>query len=259
MLLPVIVFVVWFILQLLFHQRASGKVFVISHKGLHETAPENSASAVREAIRAGVTHVEIDVRRTRDNVLVVIHDKAVDRITDGSGYVHELAWAQISRLKTKDQMDQISGHPIPQLREILELVRQSEVFLVLEVKDPSLYPGIESQILEEIGEFDLEDHVIVISFDHSSLKNFESKVSTGGLSVWALAPAPCDGVDFVDVHWSNVILDPTLAYRVHRNNCKLVVWTVNSPWIMKLMAGLGVDGITTDNIQGWRDSFQLEK
>ncbi len=58
-------------------------------------------------------------------------------------------------------------------------------------------------------------------------------------------------VTIVDVRWISIIIDPTLVRRVHDKGCEVVVWTVNDPWLMKLMLWLGVDGITTDRPDLW--------
>lgn len=83
--------------------RPSAGVFVVAHRGCHnaspqqglEAAPENSLAALEHCVRLGVDMMELDVRRSADGALVVIHDATVDRTTDGRGKVADLTLAQL--------------------------------------------------------------------------------------------------------------------------------------------------------------------
>jgi glycerophosphoryl diester phosphodiesterase len=86
---------------LLLHAEApSGerRVILIAHRGEHRRHPENTVSAIEGAVSAGVDYVEMDVRRSRDGVHVLMHDATVDRTTDGQGRVSELDWEALSKL-----------------------------------------------------------------------------------------------------------------------------------------------------------------
>ena len=71
------------------------------HRGCWRLAPENSIKAIEECIRIGVDMVEIDVRRTKDGHLVVIHDRSVQRTTNGKGLVAELTLEELQKLRLK--------------------------------------------------------------------------------------------------------------------------------------------------------------
>lgn len=70
---------------------------VVAHRGLDEYAPENTLSAIAAALELRVA-VEIDVQRTVDGQLVVIHDDSVDRTTDGTGMVAEMTLPRLRDL-----------------------------------------------------------------------------------------------------------------------------------------------------------------
>lgn len=100
---------------------ASGKIFVTAHRGDWRNYPENSLPAIESVIRMGVDIVELDVRMTRDSILVLCHDKRVDRTTDGRGRVRDFTIDSLRKLRLK------SAHGIspdslgiPTLREALE-------------------------------------------------------------------------------------------------------------------------------------------
>jgi glycerophosphoryl diester phosphodiesterase len=76
-------------------------VLVVAHRGCWKGAPENSLKAISDCIAMGVDVIELDVRRTADGVLVLMHDATVDRMTDGHGAVTELNYAAIRALKLR--------------------------------------------------------------------------------------------------------------------------------------------------------------
>jgi glycerophosphoryl diester phosphodiesterase len=228
---------------------------MISHRGARALAPENTLAGVSEAIDRGALFIEVDVQRTADGVLVVIHDNTVDRTTEGTGEVGELTYDEMGSLDAGSHFStEFAGAPIPTLDAILELVAEKQVTLVLEAKNPGLYPGIEQQIAEALQRFEVQDRVIVISFDHDWLKRFHGaapQVRLGKLWVWMGRSEPLPMTQLVDVYWLSVIVDPTLVKRAHAQGYEVVVWTVNDPWAMKLLLWLGVDGITTDRPDLW--------
>jgi len=244
-----------FILYLVLRSRPLRGPFMVSHRGARALAPENTLAGVSGAIDRGAVFIEVDVQRSADGVLVVIHDNTVDRTTDGTGKVGELTYDEIGRLDAGSHFStEFAGEPIPTLDAILELVAAKQVTLVLEAKSPELYPGIEQQIAEALQRFEVQDRVIVISFDHDWLERFHEaapQVRLGELWTWMRRSRPLPMTRLVDVYWPSVIVDPTLVKRAHAQGYEVVVWTVNNPWAMKLLLWLGVDGITTDRPDLW--------
>ena len=244
-----------FILYLVLRSRPLREPFMISHRGARALAPENTLAGVSEAIDRGAVFIEVDVQRTADGVLVMIHDNTVDRTSDGIGKVGELTYGEIGRLDAGSHFStEFAGEPIPTLDAILELVAAKQVTLVLEAKSPELYPGIEQQIAQALQRFEVQDRVIVISFDHEWLERFHEaapQVRLGELWVWMGRSKSLPMTGLVDVYWPSVIVDPTLVKRAHAQGYEVVVWTVNDTWVMKLLLWLGVDGITTDRPDLW--------
>lgn len=109
-----------------------GRMTVAAHRGDSANYPENTMAAFRAAIAVGADMIETDVRLTRDGVPVLIHDRTVDRTTDGTGYVKDIDFAELRMLNagTKEMPQQI-----PTLEELLELLASTDVTLNLEVKE----------------------------------------------------------------------------------------------------------------------------
>jgi glycerophosphoryl diester phosphodiesterase len=98
---------------------------LIAHRGFSGRYPENTLRAFREAMKLPVDGIELDIRRTRDGVLVVIHDETVDRTTFGSGRVSELTWDELRQLDAGAwKGEEFAGERIPRLDEVLELVNK---------------------------------------------------------------------------------------------------------------------------------------
>lgn len=243
---------IWAALHLLFRQKGrANKPAIIAHRGAAGLAPENTLAAIRVGLAHHAPYIEIDVQRSADGVLVVIHDETIDRTSNGRGPVRDLSWAELRRLDAGSYFDpRFTGEAIPTLAEVMLLLQDKPAKLVIEIKDPHFYPAISQQILALLAEHQAQERVVVISFDRAALETFH-RLAPGipiGLAVtkpWPIPPiAPGQTVD---VFWPGVLLDPTFVYRMHRRGYTVWVWTVNSPTLMRLLAWLGVDGLTTDH------------
>ena len=94
-------------------------VMVIAHRADWRSFPENSIEAIRSAIKLGVDMVEIDVRRTKDGSLVLMHDETIDRTTNGSGKVSELTFDEIRLLRLMSGVGVPTDFKVPTLKEAL--------------------------------------------------------------------------------------------------------------------------------------------
>ena len=225
-------------------------VSMISHRGAAGLAPENTIVALQEGKKYGANFVEVDVQRSSDGVLLLMHDRTIARTTNGVGAVVKLEWEDVRGLDAGTFFSpEFSGEGVPSLDETFLALAGMSTSLAIEIKNPKLYPGIEQQIVEIVNQYDESNNVIVLSLDHAWLKDFielAPDIPTGYLYVGPVFKLKSAEAEVVSVHWLNVITDPTLVWRMHRQNKTVWVWTVNSPRLMRLLIGLGVDGITTD-------------
>jgi len=244
----------WFLLiasiLLLLQRSKRQRLIVIGHRGAAGLAPENTLASLQVAQRLGATWVEVDVQRTRDNVLVILHDNDLDRTTNGTGKVLEMDSEYVATLDAGSWYgSKFAGEPIPRLDEVLVFIREHKLTLCLEAKDPALYPGIGEQLATAIREHQLVSQVVVISFDREWLRGFSEFAPD--ITVGSLWETPHDAnsvptAQYIDVYWLTALLNPTLIWQAHQDGRKLIVWTVNSPIIAWLLVLLGVDAITTD-------------
>ncbi len=137
----------------------------VAHRGYSAVAPENTLPALAAATPAGATHVEFDVRTTADGVPVVIHDRTVDRTTDGSGHVWDLTVDEVRALDAGSWFSPAyAGVRVPSLAEVLELFPDADAALLLEIKPPADLEQVKV-ILTMVAERGLLDRTVVQSFD----------------------------------------------------------------------------------------------
>jgi len=143
---------------------------IIAHRGLDETYPENTIIAFKAALEKGMA-IEIDVRGTKDEELVVVHDDTVDRTTDGSGSVANMTLAELKALDAGSWWgEEFSGERIPTLMETFDAVQQygtAETTLIIEMK--TLDPGCINKICEGLAQRGLLGSTVGIGLIHLML------------------------------------------------------------------------------------------
>jgi glycerophosphoryl diester phosphodiesterase len=98
-------------------------ILVCAHRSYHKLAPENSLQSIKNAIEANIDIVEIDVRTTKDSVLVLMHDNTIDRTTTGKGMVTDYTYKELQQFNLKIG-DSITHHKIPLVKEALKKVKE---------------------------------------------------------------------------------------------------------------------------------------
>ncbi|MFJ8105212.1 glycerophosphodiester phosphodiesterase [Streptomyces sp. NPDC096132] len=248
----------------------AARAAVIAHRGASALAPENTLDAVDEASALGILWVENDVQRTKDGELVVIHDDSLRRTTDveevfpdrAPWKVKDFTAAEIARLDAGSWFgDTYTGARVPTLEQYVERVEHNHQKLLLEIKNPELYPGIEQQTLKLLSNEGWLDrrHVtgrlIVQSFSADSLRTVHAlkpAVRTGLLG----APAKADlaryagFADLINPSHTAVsrgYVDAVHALRgPHGQPMRVFVWTVDDAATARTVAGYGVDGVITN-------------
>ena len=132
---------------------AAGVKEVIGHMGSCGDRPGNTLASIRRAIEAKAHVAEVDVRTTKDGVLVCLHDAEVDRTTDGTGKVADLTLAEIKKLDAGVKFDaKFKGERVPTLREVLELAK-GKIGVMIDLKeDDERYTKAIAEEVREYGE-----------------------------------------------------------------------------------------------------------
>jgi len=105
------------------HDPSTKKVLVASHRGDWRNAPENSLEAYKLAIEMGVDMIEVDLAKTSDGVIVIMHDNTIDRSTDGKGKPSDYTLAEIKKFHLRNGLGRPTRHTIPTLEEVMILAK----------------------------------------------------------------------------------------------------------------------------------------
>jgi len=120
---------------------------IAAHRGASATHPENTLAAFKQALELGVQQIELDVRQTWDRKLIVMHDKTLDRTTDGEGIVKEHWFRQIKRLDAGSwKHSRFEGEPVPTLADALRKIPR-DVWINLHIKGPPRTAGSAARLV----------------------------------------------------------------------------------------------------------------
>lgn len=158
-----------------------------AHRGAMCHAPENTLAAFEKAIAFDTYRIELDVRRSRDGEIVVMHDATVDRTTDGTGKVADLTLDELKQLKVG------GSEPIPTFRETLDCIRDRSLLLV-ELKDGD----ITDQVVDLIKTANMIDACTLSSFDEDCLRRAKAICPELSRAAFFVKPGALDIQDKID-------------------------------------------------------------
>lgn len=154
------------------------KMTVAAHRGDSYNCYENTMEAYKMGVENGADMLEIDVRLTKDKVLVLHHDEAVDRTTDGTGLVCEKTYEELCKLNAGDKNMPLK---IPTLEEFFEFLKDTNVMLNLEIKEYYKEGNIENchycidESVKMVEKYGYADKMIFNSFDAHVLEYIDEK------------------------------------------------------------------------------------
>lgn len=222
-----------------------------AHRGVSSEAPENTLPAFELAL-GRADGIELDVQRTRDGGLVVIHDETIDRTSTGSGRVVDLTLEELRSYSYDNAMSAFEGVQVPTLEDVLDLVGPSELAINIELKNSiELYPGMGEAVDALVRQRGLVERVVVSSFNHYSLRELRDAgsplalgvlLSDGIVDPWSYAEQ-C-GAAALHPHVL-ALRDPELVGQCHDRGIACNVWTVE-PAQFERVAACGVDAIITN-------------
>jgi glycerophosphoryl diester phosphodiesterase len=237
----------------------------VAHRGASHDAPENTLAAFREAKARKAALFETDVQETKDGKLVLMHDVTLSRTTDAEEVfpnrrpwnVRDFTLAEIRRLDAGSWFGrEFADEPVPTLDEALRAMEDAGLGLLLEVKSPSLYPGIGRNIADELAKHpswskpDPEGRrLIVQSFDWDFIKEFDPlmpEIPMGLLGTPSTDELPALAKYADQINPTHGDVTAGLVSRVHRLDMEVFTWTVDDPAAMRRAIGLNVDGIITN-------------
>ncbi|MEY8763254.1 MULTISPECIES: glycerophosphodiester phosphodiesterase [Clostridium] len=219
----------------------------IAHRGFSGMYPENTMEAFKKAVEIGSDGIETDLHITKDGVIVICHDETIDRTTDGSGFIKDYTYRELTEFNAGH------GEKIPSLDELMDYMKDKNLLLNLELKNDVIpYENLERSTIDKIYEYGLKKNVIVSSFNHNSMqkvKKYDSSIKTGLLYGSPIHNpgeyAKRIGADALHPLFS-LVMDKATINDIKRNGILINVYTVNEKSYMKKLIDLGVDGIITN-------------
>ncbi|NJD30750.1 MAG: hypothetical protein FIB04_02555 [Gammaproteobacteria bacterium] len=223
-------------------------VAITAHRGAKVSAPENTMAAFRAALDAGTDFIELDVQRTRDGKVVVVHDGDLMRMGDDPRRVGEMTLAEIQSVDIgRKYAPQFAGEHVPTLEQVIDLVRgraRINVELKYNVPDPGLAPAV----VELLRQQDFLDQVVITSLDYAALKDverIEPHLKTGHIVTAAVGDVVRTEADFLSLNSARATA--SLVRRAHSAGKEVAAWTVNDPEVMLRMIERGVDNVISDD------------
>lgn len=227
---------------------------IVAHRGASGLAPENTMASFELAELLGADYIELDVRLSKDGELVVIHDAKLDRTTNVSGFVHHYALKELQRMDAGSFYDPgYSNETISTLGEVLDRFG-GRIGILIETKDPYLYPGLEQKLAEELKRHGRLEGLMLQSFDFDSTRRMHELMPDIPIAVLINKdkhPLSDETLDELAsyaayINYNFELIDKKLIAKIHARDRKVMAWTVRSEQDERRMKRLGVDGIITD-------------
>ena len=178
----------------------SKNITVIARHGSLEHTPENTFAAFKKAVALGVGGLEIDVRKTKDDQLIIMQDDTIDRTTDGKGYVNELLYEEIKQYDAGAwKGEEFAGERVPLLADVLQFAKDQNIKIILNTKEH----GIKEQVLSLINEKGIIDQ-IYFSGTLETVRNEDPDVQGTKLIFVPAKELTHDVINFVHAKYNHV-------------------------------------------------------
>ncbi len=229
-----------------------------AHQGASNMYIGNTLAAFAQAIKEGADGIELDVQRTADGKLVVIHDENLEKLTGVNKFIWEITWSELKKLTLLNNGRKIDTNDafhtkIPLLEEVLQLVKNNRIVINIELKNSLyFYPKIEEEIIDCVQKFSMQKQVLYSSFNHVSIKRMASLVGSQycGLLTSDIHFAPWTYLTEVGVSayhpMINSLQQPNLVKNCQKAGLKIHTWTVDKEAHIYLALLSGVDALITN-------------
>ena len=221
----------------------------IAHRGASSYAPENTFAAFDLALRMGATHVELDVHATSDGQIVVIHDDAVDRTTNGHGPVAAHPLAALTALDAGSWFDgRFAGERIPTFAAVLQRYT-GRAHIHVEIKGRS--HGLSERTVDLVRSHGMADHVTITSFQRERLaetRAYAPELPTGWLvgEVTDAVAADARAMKLTQLCPRASTVTAELVRRLHADGFVVRAWGVGTEELMRQVVEAGADGMTVN-------------
>lgn len=205
-------------------------------------------SSLLGAIANKADYSELDVQETKDGVVVLTHDTNLKNSTGVNKNIWELAFDEVEKLDVGSHFSsKFAGEKIPTLGSIMKAANK-KIKLNIEIKLNGHDQKLEERVVKLIEDNNFVDQCVVTSLDYNALqkvKKLNPKIKVGYIVFAGMGDVTALNVDFLSVE--EAVATPEFIEKVHKNNKRIHVWTINDPEKMEKFIDLQVDSIITDN------------
>ena len=232
----------------------SNNFIKLGHRGMPVSAPENTIAGFKKVLNHQIDGIELDVQFSKDKELIIYHDWDLSNLGFPNQRIDMLDSKEIKKYFIKD--DKNNNHTIPFLDEVLQFFPKNKI-LNIEIKQSSIWnTGIEKKILDRLNNYNLNDNVIISSFNPiviNRVKRINPNIFTAFLwsletpilpfnnLIWILLAKP-DGFN-PDIKYIN----KNILKWVKLKKMKIISFTINNPSDLQKAINLDIDGIITDD------------
>ncbi|EGT3615203.1 glycerophosphodiester phosphodiesterase [Clostridium perfringens] len=228
---------------------------VFAHRGFSGKYPENTLLAFKEALNFDIYGIELDVHKSKDGKLVVIHDEDIKRTFNGKGEIKDYTFKELREFHCeKEGFENNEECKIPLLEEVLELIKDTDIILNIEIKNDIIdYEDVEKDVLELISKYDFFSKILISSFNHKALKKFGALKDDVKLGVLYEEEIPniieyAKELGAYAIHPAKSLVTEELVKNAHDAGIKVNVYTVNEEADIEKLRNYGVDAIFTDYV-----------
>ena len=227
---------------------SGNSVIVTAHRGASADAPENTLAAMVAAVEAGADLAELDVRLTRDGQVVLMHDRTIDRTTNGTGELWDFSLEELQELEAGSWFGtEFDGEPIPTLRDVIQYAK-GRLTLNIEIKVSREEPTIAAAVIDIIRSEECGDDCLITSFSREiveEVKRIAPEVRAGFIFGGDYPTDVFDG-EWEILSANHQVVDSAFVARAREGGKRIHVWTVDDREEMIRLIGLGVDGIISN-------------
>ncbi len=240
---------------------------ILGHRGASAHAPENTMAAFQHAMDCGADGIEFDVKLTRDDEIIIIHDLTVDRTTNGKGKVRNFTLEQIRSLDAGLHFsEQFRAEKIPILRDVLMMVPPNFIVNIELTNYSSMFDGLASKVAHLVKELDVKEQVIFSSFNPFNLIFTKRILPDVPVALLAL-PGRAGMINrsnfmrwispkFINPYYQDI--KPEFVAQQQHFKRNIIAWNVNDVEEIIRLFDLKMDGIITDDPQLVRSVLGVE-
>ena len=223
---------------------------VCAHRGDNVNAPENTMPAFELAASENLKWIELDVHQTSDGVIVCNHDSTIKRVTGRNLAIHDATYEDLSKIELGPWMPGEYEHVhICTLREALELAKENDMNVQVELKGHPADKNFEENVIKVINETGMHDNVMIIAQDASRLMRvmeIDPTITKGYCMV--IAVGDLNDIEYTDnITIEETYVTPELVRAMHEKGIKVFCWTVDLDDTVQYLVSCDVDVIGTDN------------